>query len=74
MRFDTAFEKYVKNIENGYPNPYKLISINAPSLTPTAPGDGIPETVAYTTDCIDVISKILCSVNPNERYTQYEIL
>ena len=46
------------------------ISINAPSLTPTAPGDGIPETVAYTTDCIDVISKMLCPDDPNERYTQ----
>ena len=27
------------------------IDTKAPSLTPTEPGDGIPETVAYTIDC-----------------------
>ena len=48
--------------------------MNAPSLTPTAPGEGIPETVANNTDCIVVSSNILLPVNPSERYVQYAIL
>ena len=35
------------------------ISINPPSVTPTAPGDGIPETVPYSTDCMLIIFNIL---------------
>ena len=43
------------------------ISINPPSVTPTAPGDGIPETVPYSTDCMLIIFNILYSFRPNER-------
>ena len=50
------------------------ISINPPSVTPNAPGSGIPDTVAYSTDCIDTICIKLYSLNPNEQYTQYETL
>lgn len=31
--FNSAFGKYIENIKEGYPNPYKLISINAPSVS-----------------------------------------
>ena len=50
------------------------ISINPPSVTPTAPGDGIPDTVAYKIAWIDTISIKLYPLNPNERYTQYDTL
>ena len=33
-------------------------------------GDGIPDTVAYKTDCIVIISKILHWFNPNALYVQ----
>ena len=41
-----------------------------PSLTPIAPGDGMPDTVAYNTDCSVIISKALCPCSPKEQYTQ----
>ena len=44
---------------------------NPPSLTPTEPGDGIPETVAYKTACNVSISNILLLFNPNAKYIQY---
>ena len=50
------------------------ISINAPSLTPTAPGEGIPETVANNTDCIVVSSNILLPLWSSAQYVQYAIL
>ena len=50
------------------------ISINPPSVTPTAPGDGIPDTVPYKTDCILIIFNIFSPFSPNEQYTQYDTL
>ena len=48
--------------------------MNPPSLTPTAPGDGIPDTVANSTDCNVIIWNILNPFKLNAQYTQYGML
>ena len=50
------------------------ISIKPPSVTPTAPGEGIPDTVANKSDCTVIILKIPHSFNPNALYPQYDTL
>ena len=48
---DVNFGRFFQSFYNTPLNTVLKIDTKAPSLTPTEPGDGIPETVAYTIDC-----------------------
>ena len=52
-------------------NAFLKIPKNPPSLTPTAPGDGIPETVAYRTACNVRICQMFWLLNPKDKYRIY---